>query len=144
MNIGYIDTSFLLSILFEDENYTTTVNYWNNLDILFSSILLEIESGINVYKYYMQIENNEVLYREKEKQRLELLENINRKIIDNEIVLEIKNTEKLKLPKSFNSIHLATASIFNKFNTQKLLLCSYDKNMRKIGKELGLQLIQYN
>lgn len=141
MNIGYIDTSFLLSILFEDENYEITIKYWNDLDILFSSLLLEIESRINVYKYCILTKKNEVLYRKKEEQLQELLENINKKNIDKEIVLEIKNIEKLKRPKTLDSIHLATANIFSKLLDEKLLLCSYDKNMIKIGKELGMEII---
>ncbi|MCK4543499.1 MAG: PIN domain-containing protein [Spirochaetales bacterium] len=141
MKIGYIDTSFLLSILFEDENYETTIKYWNELDILCSSLLLEIESRINVFKYCILTKNNKSLYKEKEEQLQELLENINKKNIDKEIVLEIKNFDKLKRPKSLDSIHLATANIFNKLLNEKLLLCSYDKNMVKIGKELGMEII---
>ncbi len=141
MNIGYIDTSFLLSILFEDENYEITIKYWNKLDILFSSLLLEIESRINVYKYCILTKKNEILYKEKEEQLQELLENINKKNVDKEIVLEIKNIEKLKRPKSLDSIHLATANIFNKLLDKKLVLCSFDKNMIKMGKELGMEII---
>ena len=141
MEFGYVDTSFLLSILFEDENYNTTVKYWNKLDILYSSLLLEIESRINVYKYCVLTKNNNVLYKEKEEQLKELLDNVNRKNIDNEIVLEIKNIDKLKKPKSLDSIHLATANIVNKLLDEKLLLCTYDMNMIKIGNELGMKTL---
>ena len=141
MNIGYIDTSFLLSILFEDENYEITVKCWNKLDILYSSLLLEIESRINVYKYCVLTKKNKILYMEKEEQLQELLENVNKKNIDKEIVLEIKNMDKLKRPKSLDSIHLATANIVNKLLDENLLLCTYDKNMIKIGKELGMKVV---
>lgn len=141
MEFGYVDTSFLLSILFEDENYDTSVKYWNKLDILYSSLLLEIESRINVYKYCVLAKKNIFLYKEKEEQLKELLENVNKKNIDNEIVLEIKNTDKLKKPKSLDSIHLATANIVNKLLDEKLLLCTYDKNMIKIGNELGMKTL---
>lgn len=141
MEFGYVDTSFLLSILFEDENYDTSVKYWNKLDILYSSLLLEIESRISVYKYCVLAKKNIFLYKEKEEQLKELLENVNKKNIDNEIVLEIKNTDKLKKPKSLDSIHLATANIVNKLLDEKLLLCTYDKNMIKIGNELGMKTL---
>ena len=141
MEFGYVDTSFLLSILFEDENYDTTVKYWNKLDILYSSLLLEIESRINVYKYCVLTKNNNALYKEKEEQLKELLDNVNKKNIDIEIVLEIKNIDKLKKPKSLDSIHLATANIVNKLLDEKLLLCTYDRNMIKIGKELGMNTL---
>ncbi len=140
MNIGYIDTSFLLSLIFEDENYEKSIDQWNKLEILFSSILIEIESRINIYKYCIGKKNNEELYKGKLDQLGNYLENIYKKIIDNEILLEIKNVDKLKRPRSLDSIHLATANILNKLSDDRILLCSYDKNMRKIGKELGITI----
>ena len=141
MNIGYIDTSFLLSIIFEDKNYETSVKYWNELDILYSSLLLEVESRINVYKYCVLTKKNKILYKEKEDQLKDLLENVDKKNIDKEIVLEIKNIDKLKRPKSLDSIHLATANIVNKLLDEELLLYTYDKNMIEIGKEMGMETI---
>jgi len=93
VNFGYIDTSFLLSILFEDENYKTTVKTWNQLEALYSSQLLEIESRINVYKYCILAKKDENLYKEME--------------------------DYLK----------------------ELLLCTYDRNMIKIGKEMSMKTI---
>jgi len=141
MDIGYIDTSFLLSIIFEDENYEKSVKYWNELDILYSSLLLEVESEINVYKYCVLTKKNKILYQDKVEQLKDLLENVNKKNIDQEIVIEIKNVDKLKRLKSLDSIHLATANIINKLLNEKLLLCTYDKNMIKIGKEMGMETL---
>ncbi len=94
MNAAYIDTSFLLSIIFEDRNYEQSVDCWNGLDAMFSSVLLEIESRINIYKHYHSSKKDRAWHQGKEKQLQELLENINRKTIDNEVVLEIKNYDK--------------------------------------------------
>ncbi len=82
MNAAYIDTSFLLSIIFEDKNYEKSTDCWNVLDLLFSSVLLEIESRINIYKYYHSSKRDKTWYQRKEKQLQGLLENINRKTID--------------------------------------------------------------
>jgi predicted nucleic acid-binding protein len=138
MKSGYIDTSFLLSIIFQDENYKTSVKTWNDLDVLFSSILLEIEARINIYKYYVHGKNDNMQYKMKNSELNTLLEKINRKTVDQEILLEIKNTDKLKRPRSLDSIHLATANIINKLTEEKLLLCTYDKNMSQAGEELGM------
>ena len=81
------------------------------------------------------------MYKEKLEKLQNYLENIYKKIIDNEILLEIKNIDKLKRPRYLDSIHLATANILNKLSDDRILLCSYDKNMRKIGKELGMMII---
>jgi len=141
MNAAYIDTSFLLSILFEDRNYEQSVDCWNGLDTMFSSVLLEIESGINIYKHNHSSKKDKAWYQGKEKQLQGLLENINRKTIDNEIVLEIKNYDRLKNARSLDGIHLATANILNKLIEERLLLCSYDKRMIEIGREIGLKLL---
>ena len=69
-----------------------------------------------------------------------MLNSINLKIIDNEINLEIRNNDRLKRARSSDSIHLATANIIHKLDKEKLLLCSYDSEMRKVGKELGMEI----
>jgi len=140
MKSGYIDSSFLLSIIFEDNNYYESVDIWNALDVFLGSVLLEIECRINIYKYLITQKKNKKLYRKKE-ELAELLKHINRKNIDEEISLEIRNHEKLKRLKSLDSIHLATANIFNKLINGKILLCSYDKNMITISKEMGMDII---
>lgn len=141
MKTGYIDSSFLLSIIFEDNNYAKSVDIWNALDVFLGSILLEIECRINVYKYLIIQMKDIKLFKEKEEQLTELLKNINKKNIDEEISLEIQNHEKLKRLKSLDSIHLATANIFNKLINEKILVCSYDKNMIMISKEMGMNII---
>ncbi len=141
MKSGYIDSSFLLSIIFEDNNYYESVDIWNTLDVFLGSVLLEIECRINIYKYLITQKKNKKLYRKKEEELTELLKHINRKNIDEEISLEIRNHEKLKRMKSLDSIHLATANIFNKLINGKILVCSYDKNMITISKEMGMDII---
>lgn len=138
---AYIDTSFLLSIIFEDDNYGKSVDCWNEIEIYLSSILLEIESRINIYKYFKVNLKEEKLYNKKLIELKELIENINRKTVDSEILLEIQNIEKLQHLKSLDSIHLATANIFNKLNENRLRICTYDKNMIKIAKDLGMEVI---
>ena len=141
MNAAYIDTSFLLSIVFEDRNYEQSVDCWNGLDASFSSVLLEIESRVNLYRHYYSSNRDKAWYQEKEKLLQGLVENINRKTIDSEIVMEIKNYDKLKNARSLDGIHLATANILNKLMEERLLLCSYDKRMIEIGGEIGLRLL---
>ncbi|MDY6967797.1 MAG: PIN domain-containing protein [Spirochaetota bacterium] len=141
MKIGYIDTSFLLSIIFEDEKYGTSIDIWNSIDLKFSSIIIEIESRINLYKYYVNKQKDKKLYSLKGKELNDLLSNITIKMVDGEINLEIKNNDYLKRPRSLDSIHLATANIINKLIDEKLLLCSYDKEMIKVGKDIGFESI---
>ena len=141
MKSGYIDSSFLLSIVFEDNNYDKSVGIWNSLDIFLGSVLLEIECMINLYKYFILQMNDKKLFKEKGRELIDLLQNINRKNLDEEIVLEIKNHEKLKKLKSMASIYLATANIFNKLINEKILVCGYDRDMGIISKEMGMNVI---
>lgn len=55
----YIDTSFFLSIVFEDTNYEQSYEAWMKDEYKFSSKLIEIESFINIHKVYR--ENRKVL-----------------------------------------------------------------------------------
>jgi hypothetical protein len=114
---------------------------WNDSSILCSSVVLDIEAMINVYKFYCLNKKDENLYREKNEQLRHLLNTINRKTVDEEIVIEIENVERLKYPKSLDSIHLATANIFAKTIDSPLLLCTYDNNMIKAGNELGMNTL---
>lgn len=141
MNAGYIDTSFLLSIIFEDENFEQSAEGWNTLDTLFSSVLLEIEARINLYKHFLERRMEKTWYQKSEKTLQELLDSIHRRAVDDEIVQEIRNYDQLKKARSLDGIHLATANIFNKLTDNKLLLCSYDKRMIEIGSQIGLQIL---
>jgi predicted nucleic acid-binding protein len=44
MKVGFIDTSFLLSLVFEDDNFEEAYGIWNELEIFCGSVLLEIEN----------------------------------------------------------------------------------------------------
>lgn len=142
MKAGYIDSSFLLSIIFEDDSYDLSIDIWNSLDILLGSIITEIECRINVYKYCILTIKDKELYRNKNDMLSKLLNSINKKMVDNEIMLEIKNNNKLKQLKSLDSIHLATAKIYKKLIPENLLVCSYDLNMIKVARELGMATIK--
>jgi predicted nucleic acid-binding protein len=144
MNIGYIDSSFLLSLIFKDDHYEKAVDQWNELDILLGSILLEIESRINIYKFYLLTLKNEKLYKKAVSELRNVISGIEMKTVDREILLEIKNVDQIKRLKSLDSIHLATANIFAKLTKEKLVVCSFDKNINKTAKELGLKTIAHN
>ncbi|MGA1795188.1 MAG: PIN domain-containing protein [bacterium] len=142
MKPAYIDSSFLLSIVFEDERYDLSIDIWNSLDILLGSIIMEIECRINIYKYCLLSIKDKELYHEKDAMLSRLLNSINKKVVDNEVLLEIKNNDWLKRLRSLDSIHLATANIYKKLIHDKLLICSYDANMIKIARELGMETIK--
>lgn len=141
MRVGYIDSSFLLSLVFEDMNYEKSVDIWSSLDRCYSSLLLEIECRINLYKYSARMRMDHSEYKAKEGVLDHLLLCVNRKTVDNEISLEIRNNDKLKRARSLDSIHLATAYILNKVSDTGLLICSYDKQMLQVAASLGMRIL---
>ena len=142
MKAAYLDSRFLLSIIFEDDSYDLLIDIWNSLDILLGSMITEIECRINVYKYCILTVKDKEFYRKKNDMLSKLSNSINKKMVDNDILLEIKNNNKLKKLKSLDSIHLATAKIYKKLIREKLLVCSYDVNMIKVARELGMETIK--
>lgn len=130
----YIDTSFFLSIVFEDTNYELSYESWIGDDYRFSSSLLEIESFINIHKVYR--ENRKVLNKrwldESLTRQRELLTEINLKRIGSEVYEKIQKTEKLTFLKSLDSIHLSTALLITDSLKKKLTICAYDKILGKL------------
>ena len=139
MKVAYIDSSFLLSIIFEDENYSSSLSIWNSIDVYLSSILLDVECFINLDKVSKQGDLLGKWLVEKKQELENLLSCINRKNIDKDVLDEIKNNNLLKQAKALDSIHLATANIYQEYSEEKIYLCTYDKNMQRIG--LGLDFV---
>ncbi|EKR65082.1 PIN domain protein [Leptospira weilii str. 2006001853] len=140
----YIDTSFFLSIIFEDTNYELSYESWIGDDYRFSSSLLEIESFINIHKIYR--ENRKVLSKvwltEKLTRQKDLLSEIHLKRIGSEIYEKIRKNEKLTFLKSLDSIHLSTASLIADVLKDRITICTYDKNIRKIASDMDFKLCE--
>ncbi|EMF81902.1 PIN domain protein [Leptospira weilii serovar Topaz str. LT2116] len=140
----YIDTSFFLSIIFEDTNYELSYESWIGDDYRFSSSLLEIESFINIHKIYR--ENRKVLSKvwltEKLTRQKDLLSEIHLKRIGSEIYEKIRKNEKLTFLKSLDSIHSSTASLITDVLKDRITICTYDKNIRKIASDMDFKLCE--
>jgi len=137
----YIDSSFLLSLLTIDANYELSFNQWESDELKLSSKLLDFECFVNIHKIYR--ENSKRLPKHWLDKALDKYDDlkgeINLKAIDNEILHTIKSNLKLTNLKSLDSIHVSTALLWNDFTDTPITICSYDKNIRKICKELNLQ-----
>jgi len=69
-----------------------------------------------------------------------MLKHINYKSIDKSIEQVIIQNKKLASCKSLDAIHLATALYFREnVKGQDIILCSFDRNMLKVAKELGFE-----
>ncbi|AVQ13124.1 PIN domain protein [Leptospira santarosai] len=141
----YIDTSFFLSIVFEDTNYEQSYESWMKGEYKFSSNLIEIESFINIHKVYR--ENRKVLNKrwldESLTRQKNLLSEINLKRMDPEVYEKIQKTEKLTFLKSLDSIHLSTALLIADSLKKRLTICAYDRNIRKISSDFNFDLCSF-
>ena len=140
----YFDSSFLLSILMHDENYTEAKSTWDSSDYRFSSILLKIETLTVLRRTYNHNKSKlpENWIEEKENEYQNLIEEISIRIIDQEIYNTIELKKQLSKCRSLDAIHIATALEFETLETSenKFTLCTYDKNMHSVAREIGMNV----
>ena len=137
MNLSYIDSSFLLAILLDQEKQATAQEYWQN-SIRVSSILLKIETIIVLRRTYETNKNHldDDWLEKKTKVLDEYLNEVNFMIIDNNIERKIHNTRDLARCRSLDAIHLATAIQFREINNnEKTNLYTFDKTMHNLAKQ---------
>ncbi|OMI15706.1 DNA-binding protein, partial [Leptospira weilii serovar Heyan] len=72
----------------------------------------------------------------------DLLSEIHLKRIGSEIYERIRKNEKLTFLKSLDSIHLSTASLITDVLKDRITICTYDKNIRKIASDMDFKLCE--
>jgi predicted nucleic acid-binding protein len=140
---SYIDSSFLLSIILEENLSSRTINVWQNEDIRVSSILLRAECIITLRRIHFNYKNKlpETWLKEKEIELNNLLQEVTLRIFDKSILDIIEIKKVLSNCRTLDAIHLATAIDFKDNFGDKLYICSFDKNMRRISKKAGFNVL---
>jgi predicted nucleic acid-binding protein len=127
-----------------DENYTEAKNTWYSSDNRFSSILLKIETLTVLRRTYNHNKSKlpEEWIEEKEKEYKNLIDEINIRIIDQDIYNTIELKKQLSKCRSLDAIHIATALEFETLETSedRFIICTYDKNMHSVAKEIGMNV----
>jgi predicted nucleic acid-binding protein len=136
----YIDTSAILSIIFEEDNRKQTIKIWKKYQNKYSSNITEAECFNNLQKYrrLMNSPKKDEWYLQKIKILEGLLEEINIRSFNRSITDILKTNENLSHAKTLDSIHLATALYFSYHLDQEIRIFSYDKNMNRVAMKLGL------
>ncbi|MCW7479412.1 PIN domain-containing protein [Leptospira bandrabouensis] len=142
----YIDSSFLLNILYSEENYDKCIEIFNSHDKKFSSILLEIESfrSINLFFNLNKKILNKAWLDESENILTELLNQISLKNVDFDIQSEIKKNKNILELKSLDATHLATAIHFRKMISENLVVCTLDHKFRTVAKKFEFNILPKN
>lgn len=139
--VGYIDSSFLLSILLEDSQYEQSFELWHTIDSRVSSRLLEIETFINIHKYKMEKRKSEAWLTKVLALNSECLDEISLLSLDSKVTGVIHSNPLLIKCRSLDASHLATAILFQKSHQHILKVFSYDKRMNDVAQALNLNTI---
>lgn len=142
----YIDSSFILSILFEQNAWRDAVKLWKKSSVRLSSLVCEAECIINLRKVGEQnkaaVDDEWVLHKENELRYL--LKEINTMRFDATVLQNIQANQSLRRLRTLDAIHLATALEFQKYSDEIISLFTFDKNMSKEGESLGFQIFPKN
>ncbi len=133
----YIDSSFLLNIIYSEENYEKYLEIFNSHEKKFSSILLEIESyrSLNVFFNLNRKFLGKTWLIESENTLGDFLEQVGLKNVDFDIQSEMKRNKGILELKSLNATHLATAIHFRKMISENLIICTLDERFRALSKK---------
>ncbi|MDR2555903.1 MAG: PIN domain-containing protein [Fibromonadaceae bacterium] len=143
MLISYFDSSLLLSILLNEARSEEALAIWQNNKVRISSILLKFEMNISLRRRIKQ--QKSIFSDERLKIRLQDLNKFLNDIFYIDITENLessasRNYDILSKCKSLDAIHIATAlDISDKYGISEICICSFDKNMLKIAKELGFE-----
>jgi len=140
--INYFDSSLVLAILLEEKQKAEAYYIWKSNPFRVSSVLLKIETDISLKRFYKRNENR--LNIDGLAKRKVQLSNLMNDVFFNDITESFADSmiqnDFLSRCKSLDAIHIATAlDISEKYGRSEVCLCSFDKNMLRIAKELGLE-----
>ena len=137
--VSYIDSSVVLSIIFQEANLENSVKIWKKSEIRVSSILLEAECKISIKRTFLN--NRRKLGQTwKERKLIELdslLEEINLKNLDSSTIENLNKEDTLSGCRTLDALHLSTAIEIQKELGEDLFIFSYDKEFIKVAKQLG-------
>jgi predicted nucleic acid-binding protein len=141
--IVYLDSSVILSIIFQEPTLNKSIDVWKSSDIRVSSILLVAECKITIKRYYLH--NKKKLGSNWKTRKLEeldkLLEEINFKNIDSLTMEILAKEDILSGCRTLDALHLSTAIEFKNELGEDLFIFSYDKDFNKVATELNFKTL---
>lgn len=140
--IVYLDSSVILSLLFEESTLSNSIEIWKKSEIRVSSILLEAECKITIKRTHEHNKKKlDKFWKEKRLSELDrLLEEIHLKNIDSTTIENIDKEDILSGCRTLDALHLSTAIELQKELGENLFIFSYDKEFNKVAKQLGFKI----
>jgi len=141
----YIDSSFLLSILFNEKAFEISKKIWMDYNYKVSSLLLESECIVTLRRFYKNNKPNleKKWLSIKEEELSNLLDEVNIRIFDEDILAYIKLKQDLSNCRTLDAIHLATALEFKDNLGTDISICTYDQKMRKTAHKLNFSILPH-
>jgi predicted nucleic acid-binding protein len=142
--IVYIDSSILLSIIFQEESLPKSKEIWKKSKLRVSSILLEAECKISIKRTYLHNKKKvSSSWKDSKLRELQkLLDEISLKNIDSSTVETMDQEEALAGCRTLDALHLSTALEFQNEIGEDFYIFSYDKELNRVAKDLGLKTFQ--
>ncbi|MCL2260270.1 MAG: PIN domain-containing protein [Fibromonadales bacterium] len=139
--INYFDSSILLTILMNEPRTEEALAIWRNNNVRVSSILLRFETNIVLRRNYRDIANkvNSEWLATRLQDLNKFLNDVFYRDINEFFEYSVhSNYDMLSKCKSLDAIHIATVlDISKKHGKNEIQVCSFDKNMLAVAKELG-------
>lgn len=140
--VAYFDSSFLLSILLDEDTKTEAYSLWKGAEIRVSSILLKIETIIVLRRAYdhfkSQLSTNWLTQKTLELD--EYLKEVNYRLLDEEIEQSIRLRKDLSKCRALDAIHIATALDFSMMSRpHDFILYSYDAAMLELARQYNVR-----
>lgn len=129
----YIDTSFLLAVLFRDPQQPDLVDIWEKHDSRISSILLHAE-GVTTVRRLGQGKGVEKLLEE-------LIREVSLRVVDSEILAVLRAERALAGCRTLDALHLATAMEFSHHTGVEPIVCSLDQRLRSVAACQGFEVL---
>jgi len=140
MNL-FIDSSFLLSIIFEEEGSEQCYEIWKDGKVRLGSVLLSIESMNSIRRAFENVKSANSFLKEKEKFCELLLSEVSQRNVDSVIYEIVKSKKEISGCRSLDAIHIATALNFKRNSLSEIYICSTDKRLREVAKKVGFQVL---
>ncbi|XDD53090.1 PIN domain-containing protein [Leptospira sp. WS4.C2] len=139
----YIDTSFLLNIVYSEIGFEKNLEKLNKSNNLFSSILIEIEAYRSLNYTFSRNRKNldNIWYQDTHNFIEQLISNINLKNLDSEIKNEFKKQKNISELKSLDAIHLSTAIYVKKLISEDLIFCTLDEKLKEVALKNNFKVI---
>ncbi|TGK05463.1 PIN domain-containing protein [Leptospira langatensis] len=139
----YVDSSAVLSILFQEPSLERSKEIWKSSRVRISSVLLAAECKVSIRRIYSHHKKKlGPNWREKRLEELDrLLEEIHLKNLDRSTLERLDDEEALSGCRTLDALHLATALEFRRDLRGEISIFSYDVGFNQVAEELGFRIL---